>query len=226
MDYLFICGALAILFFLICYCRLPLMTNAYTDKPVFKIAVAASGGGSNAQKIVEHFASSAAIEVALIACNKPEAGVLSIAQQHGIPTLLIERERFFRGDGYVPVFIEHRISLIVLAGFLWKVPQTLITAFPKKIINIHPALLPRYGGKGMYGAAVHEAVRAAGEVETGITIHYVDEQYDHGAVIFQARCAVAAGDDAATIAKKVQQLEHYYYPRVIEDVVKKLTVDK
>lgn len=200
------------------------MTVASTDNPVFKIAVAASGGGSNAQKIIEHFAQSTAVEVALVACNKLEAGVLEIAQQHGIPTLLIERERFFRGDGYVPVLKEQGIGLIVLAGFLWKVPQTLINAFPKKIINIHPALLPKWGGKGMYGAHVHEAVLAAGEKETGITIHYVDELYDHGAVIFQARCAVADGDDAATIAKKVQQLEHYYYPRVIEEVIMKLII--
>lgn len=201
------------------------MSIAITHEPVFRIAVAASGGGSNAQKIIEHFAASATVKVALVACNKPEAGVLSIAQQHSIPTLLLERERFFRGDGYVPVFKEQGIGLIVLAGFLWKVPHTLLQAYPKKIVNIHPALLPKYGGKGMYGAFVHEAVRAAGEQETGITIHYADELYDHGAVIFQARCAVAAGDDAPAIAKKVQQLEHHHYPRVIEEVVKKLTDD-
>lgn len=202
------------------------MSIVPTDTPRFKIALFASGAGSNAQKIMAYFAKTATIQVALIACNRPEAGVLEIARQHGIPTLLIEKERFFRGDGYAPVLNAQGISLIVLAGFLWKVPQTLLHAFPGKIINIHPALLPKYGGKGMYGAHVHEAVLAAGEAETGITIHYVDELYDHGDVIFQARCAVAAGDDAATIAKKVQQLEHYHYPRVIEEVVNELTVDR
>lgn len=201
------------------------MSIVSTDTSLFKIAVAASGAGSNAQKIIDYFAA-AAIEVALIACNKPEAGVLAIARQRGIPTLLLEKERFFRGDGYAPVLKEQGIGLIVLAGFLWKVPKPLLQAFPKKIINIHPALLPNYGGKGMYGVHVHEAVLAAGETETGITIHYVDDQYDHGDVIFQARCAVSSGDDAVTIAKKVQQLEHYHYPRVIEEVVQKLAIDR
>lgn len=200
---------------------LSFMPEFSIDTPVFKIALFASGAGSNAQKIITYFATAATAQVALVVCNKPEAGVLNIARQHGIPTLLIEKERFFRGDGYASALKEQRIGLIVLAGFLWKVPQSLLHAFPKKIINIHPALLPKYGGKGMYGAHVHEAVLAAGERETGITIHYVDELYDHGDVIFQARCAVAAGDDAASIAKKVQQLEHYHYPRVIAEVIER-----
>ena len=188
----------------------------------FKIAVFASGAGSNAQKIIDHFKNATLANVVLVVCNKPGAGVLEIARQHGIPTLVIDRERFFRGDGYVPMLQQAGIDLVVLAGFLWKVPHTLLNAYPKKILNIHPALLPKYGGKGMYGHFVHEAVLAAKEVETGITIHYVDEQYDHGDTIFQARCAVAAGDDAAAISRSVQQLEHYYYPRVIEDVLKKM----
>jgi phosphoribosylglycinamide formyltransferase-1 len=199
------------------------MPTATTASP-FKMAVFASGAGSNAQKIIEYFKSTPLASVTLIVCNKPGAGVLTIAQQHGIPTLLLERERFFRGDGYVPLLQEAGIDLIVLAGFLWKVPATLIHAFPKKIINIHPALLPKYGGKGMYGHFVHEAVLAAAEPETGITIHYVDELYDHGAPIFQARCTVNTGDDAAAISKKVQLLEHYHYPRVIEEVVRQLAI--
>ncbi len=194
----------------------------FPDNTIFKIAVFASGAGSNAQQIIDYFPASDSIQVALVVCNKPEAGVLNIALQHHIPSLVIEKERFFRGDGYMGVLKSYGIDLIVLAGFLWKVPQTLINAFARRIVNIHPALLPRWGGRGMYGAHVHEAVRAAGERETGITIHYVDEHYDHGDTIFQARCAVQPGDDAAAIAKNVQQLEHYYYPRVIEDVVKKL----
>lgn len=192
------------------------------DHPPFRLAVFASGTGSNAQKIVDYFKGSSLANVVLIVCNKAGAGVLQMAQQHGIPTLLLERERFFRGDGYVPDLQAAGIDVLVLAGFLWKVPQTLLNAFPKKILNIHPALLPKYGGKGMYGHFVHEAVRASGDVESGITIHYVDEHYDHGDTIFQARCQVTAEDDPVTISKSVQQLEHYYYPRVIEDVLKKL----
>jgi phosphoribosylglycinamide formyltransferase-1 len=193
--------------------------------PLFKIAILASGAGSNAQKIIAHFDTSVLARVTLIGCNKPGAGVLQLAQQHGISSFIIDRERFFQGDGYVPVLQEAGIDLVVLAGFLWKVPQTLLQAYPKKIINIHPALLPRFGGKGMYGAHVHEAVLAAADAETGITIHYVDELYDHGAVIFQARCAVAADDDAQAIAKNVLRLEHYHYPRVIEEVVRQLRVE-
>jgi phosphoribosylglycinamide formyltransferase 1 len=193
-----------------------------SHQPPFKLAVFASGAGSNAQKIIDYFQTSSLARIALIVSNKPGAGVLHIAERHGIPTLLIERERFFRGDGYVPELQKAGIDLVVLAGFLWKVPQSLLTAFPRKIINIHPALLPKYGGKGMYGHFVHEAVLSAKEVETGITIHYVDDQYDHGDTIFQARCAVTATDDAAAVSKSVQQLEHYHYPRVIEKVLQQL----
>jgi phosphoribosylglycinamide formyltransferase-1 len=127
--------------------------------------------------------------VALVVCNKPGAGVLSVAENNGVDTLLIEKERFFRGDAYLPVLADHGIDFIVLAGFLWKVPEALIRAYPRKIINIHPALLPLYGGKGMYGNKVHEAVLAAKEKESGITIHYVNEHFDEGEPIFQARCA-------------------------------------
>jgi phosphoribosylglycinamide formyltransferase-1 len=195
----------------------------HTSHPLpFRIAIFASGTGTNAQKIIDHFQNSTLARIALIVSNKPGAGVLTIAQRHGISTLLIERERFVRGDGYVPELQAAGIDLVVLAGFLWKVPQTMLDAYPKKIINIHPALLPKYGGKGMYGHYVHEAVLAAQDLETGITIHYVDEHYDHGDTIFQARCPVAAGADAAAISNSVQQLEHYHYPRVIEDVLKKM----
>jgi phosphoribosylglycinamide formyltransferase-1 len=189
----------------------------------YRIAVLASGTGSNAQKIIDYFRHSPLARVVLVGCNKPGAGVFGIAAQEQIVSFLMERERFFHGDGYVPVFGEAGTDLVVLAGFLWKVPQTLLDAYPRKIINIHPALLPRYGGKGMYGAHVHEAVQASGDPETGITIHYVDDQYDHGDVIFQARCAVAANDNAQAIAKSVQQLEHYHYPRVIAEVLEGIT---
>ncbi|MEO7529837.1 MAG: DUF6787 family protein, partial [Sediminibacterium sp.] len=140
-----------------------------------KIAIFASGAGSNAEKIITRLQNHSSIEVCLVVCNKPGAGVLTIASSHHIPTLLIEKERFFKGDSYLPELTKYEIDFIVLAGFLWKVPAALITVYQNKIINIHPALLPKYGGKGMYGLKVHEAVLAAGEKETGITIHYVNE---------------------------------------------------
>lgn len=183
---------------------------------MIKLAIFASGAGSNAQKIIDHFRNAAGISVALIACNKPGAGVLAIAQREGIASLLIEKEPFFRGDAYVPFLKEKEIGFIVLAGFLWKVPPVLISAYPNKIVNIHPALLPKYGGKGMYGNHVHEAVIVNKEKESGITIHLVDEQYDHGRTLLQATCPVDATDTASSLAQKIHQLEHYYYPRVIE----------
>jgi folate-dependent phosphoribosylglycinamide formyltransferase PurN len=158
-------------------------------------------------------------KVALIVCNKSGAGVLEVAAKAGIPSLLIEKERFFNGDNYLPELKKHNIDFIVLAGFLWKVPEALIRAYPKKIINIHPALLPKYGGTGMYGRHVHEAVISNKEKQSGITIHYVDELYDHGEIIFQAACAVEENDTAETLAKKVQALEHEHYAQVIRSVV-------
>ena len=159
------------------------------------------------------------MKISLIACNKPQAGVLRIAEKEGIPTLIIEKEPFFRGDAYVEEISALRPTLIILAGFLWKIPTALINAFPGQIINIHPALLPKYGGKGMYGHHVHEAVKAAGDTQTGITIHHVDEKYDHGAHIFQAVVDLSPDDTPDTIAKKVHQLEHQHYPRVIRDLL-------
>lgn len=187
-----------------------------------RVAIFASGAGSNAQKIIDYFRNNASVSIALIACNKPGAGVLGIAEREHIPVLLIEKEPFFRGNGYVEELNAARIDFIVLAGFLWKVPSTLTSAFPNRIVNIHPALLPRYGGKGMYGMHVHEAIIAAGEPESGITIHYVDNVYDNGDIIFQATCAIEPGDTPAMLAEKVHLLEHAHYPRVIEGVLSHL----
>lgn len=191
------------------------------NKGPVNIAIFASGAGSNAQKIIDHFTGSQTVTIALIACNKPAAGVLSIAAKHNIPVLLIEKERFFAGDGYIPELQKQHIHFIVLAGFLWKIPSSLIAAFPKKIVNIHPALLPKYGGKGMYGSKVHEAVIAAGEKESGISIHYVDELYDHGEIIFQASCPVDQNETPGSLAQKVHVLEHAHYPGVIASLLKK-----
>jgi phosphoribosylglycinamide formyltransferase-1 len=184
-----------------------------------QIAIFASGAGSNAARIIDHFRHHTGIRVALIVCNKPDAGALGVASREAIPSLIIEKEQFFRGDAYVGELRQKKIDFIVLAGFLWKIPVALIRAYPGKIVNIHPALLPKFGGKGMYGQFVHEAVIAASEKETGITIHYVDEQYDHGAPIFQAKVIVEKDDTPETVAKKVHLLEYEHFPRIIEEVI-------
>jgi formyltetrahydrofolate-dependent phosphoribosylglycinamide formyltransferase len=193
--------------------------KSVSSEQVIYLAIFASGAGSNAQKLIDHFAGSSYIKIALIVCNKPGAGVINIANHYHIPVQLIERETFFNGDHYLPILKQYHINYIILAGFLWKVPAALIAAFSKKIINIHPALLPKYGGKGMFGHHVHEAVINNKEKESGITIHYVDEQYDHGAVIFQTTCPVDETDTADSLAQKVHSLEHQHYPLVIEELL-------
>ncbi|MFN4286232.1 MAG: phosphoribosylglycinamide formyltransferase [Lacibacter sp.] len=187
-----------------------------------RIAIFASGAGSNARQLMQHFENHPLARVSLVVCNKPGAGVLGIAAAAGIPTLLLERERFFRGDAYLPELERAGIGLVVLAGFLWKIPEKLVTAYAGRMVNIHPALLPKFGGKGMYGHHVHAAVLAAGETESGITIHMVDEQYDHGTPLFQARCAVLPGDTPETLAARIHALEHQHYPRVVESLVQQL----
>jgi phosphoribosylglycinamide formyltransferase 1 len=184
-----------------------------------RIAIFASGAGSNAARIIEYFKNHEQTGIAVIVCNNPSAGVLQIAAREKIPALIIEKEQFFRGDGYVPFLQSQRINFIVLAGFLWKIPSTILTAFPNSIINIHPALLPNYGGKGMYGLNVHTAVLNAGDKVSGITIHYVDDHYDNGDIIFQDKCEVLPSDTPESLAEKVHRLEHQHFPRVIDQVV-------
>ena len=183
------------------------------------IAIFASGGGSNARKIMEHFQASQIGKVALIVCNKPEAGVLDIAREFDIPSILITRKQFYESRDVLETLEKYNIGFIVLAGFLWLIPDYLVQAYPNKIVNIHPALLPKYGGKGMYGMNVHKAVKANGESQSGISIHFVNEHYDEGNLIFQATCALKPEDDAATIAKKVLEVEHRHYTRVIETII-------
>ncbi len=185
------------------------------------IAIFASGAGSNAARIIEHFKHNPDVKVALIVCNKAGAGVLNIADENDIPILMIGRERFSRGDGYREELTKYNIKWIILAGFLWKLPATLIQAWPSRIINIHPALLPNYGGKGMYGRFVHEAVIAAGDHQSGISIHYVDEVYDHGEVIRQVRCDIDQNETADSLAGKIHLLEHEHFPGVIEEEITK-----
>ncbi len=186
---------------------------------MIQMAVFASGTGTNAQQIIQHFKAHPAVKVALIVCNKPGAGVIDVAARENIPVLLIEKEKFMQGNAYTDELKALGIHFIVLAGFLWKLPKPLVSAFSNRIINIHPALLPKFGGKGMYGNFVHEAVIAAGEKESGITIHFVDEWYDHGNIIFQARCPIEANDTPATLAQKIHLLEHANYPSIIEKTV-------
>lgn len=191
---------------------------AIKENPLINIAIFASGTGSNAQKIIDYFKNSKQIKISLIVCNNPVAGVLKIAASKNIPVLLIEKEKF-RSTGYVEEILKQHINFIVLAGFLWKIPPVLINAFDEKIINIHPALLPAYGGKGMYGNAVHAAVIAAKEKQSGITIHYVDEKYDHGKIIFQTTCPVDENETADSLAKKIHALEHAHYTEEIEKLL-------
>lgn len=185
------------------------------------VAIFASGTGSNAEKIIQHFRRHPAIKISLVVCNKPGAGVLEIAKTAGIDTLLINKQDFEHSDIYIDALKEKGIQWIILAGFLWKVPPAFIKEWPAQIINIHPALLPAYGGKGMYGNSVHEAVIAATDQESGISIHYVDEIYDHGKIIFQARCAVTADDTAASLAQKIHKLEHEHFAAIIEQEIEK-----
>ena len=192
-----------------------------------KIAIFASGAGSNALEIIKHFEHHPYIQVALVVCNKPQAGVVQIAETYGIDRLLIEQEPFYLGHGYVDMLKEKGITHIVLAGFLWKIPPTLLHHWPERIINIHPALLPKYGGKGMYGIRVHEAVLAHKEKESGITIHLVDDVYDNGAIIHQSRCIISESDTPESLAQKIHVLEHRHYPEVIEAFINaKLTLNK
>jgi phosphoribosylglycinamide formyltransferase-1 len=172
------------------------------QKRKHNIILFASGAGSNAQQIINYFKNDKHVEVVLIVCNNPKAGVLQIAANEQIPVLLIQKDEFEK-SGYVAEIKKYHPDLIVLAGFLWKIPDILISHFPQRIINIHPALLPSFGGKGMYGHAVHNAVIKARGKESGITIHYVDEKYDNGEIIFQARCDVDPNETPETLAQKI-----------------------
>lgn len=187
-----------------------------------KIAIFASGTGSNALKIIEHFAGIADAQIAFIISNNPAAPVLDIAKNHHISSIIINRTGFYKTEDILERLLGERIDFIVLAGFMWLVPAYLVAAFPGRIINIHPALLPKFGGKGMYGMNVHEAVYAAKETETGITIHYVNEHYDEGSIIFQAKCSLEPTDTPDLIALKIRTLEHQNFPLVVEKLVEEL----
>ncbi|MFN3760188.1 MAG: phosphoribosylglycinamide formyltransferase [Algoriphagus aquaeductus] len=185
---------------------------------MIKLAILASGSGSNAEKIMAHFQGSTKAAISLIASNKADAFVMERAKKFGVPTFTFTRKEMDAGV-LLAKLQEEKIDWVILAGFLLKIPEELIRAFPNRMVNIHPALLPKYGGKGMYGHHVHEAVKAAGDTETGITIHLVNEHYDEGKIIFQAATSVTPEDTPDSIAQKVHTLEHRYFPEVIESLL-------
>ncbi|MEN9415365.1 MAG: hypothetical protein RLZ62_1669 [Bacteroidota bacterium] len=183
------------------------------------IAIFASGSGSNARRIMEHFRNSDVGRVVLVVCNRKNAGVISIAAEFGIPVQMIDRNMFYESEELLDILQRYNTDFIALAGFLWLIPAYMVKSYPGRIVNIHPALLPKYGGHGMYGHHVHEAVKEAGERESGPTIHYVNEHYDEGDIIFQASCLLDPDDSPDDIARKVLALEHEHYPRVIESLL-------
>jgi len=187
-----------------------------------RIAIFASGSGSNAEKIIEHFSTKTNVEVCLVVSNKADAFVLERAKKFNIETKLIGSKKELASIGFAEYLQDKSIDLIVLAGFLILIPKLLLSYFPDRIINIHPSLLPKYGGKGMYGKYVHEAVVASGVKESGITIHYVNAKYDEGRTIIQAKCSIENGDTWEKLSKKIQMLEHLYYPIAIEQVLTEL----
>jgi len=187
-----------------------------------RIAIFASGSGSNAQKIMEYFKKHQDAEIAIVLTNNSEAYVLQRADNFEIPSHIFDKYECYKTDGIVKLLKNLQIDLIVLAGFLWLIPENLLKAFPNKIINIHPALLPKYGGKGMYGDKVHQAIIDAGEEESGITIHFINENFDEGEPIHQSRFKIEQGDDIEMIKFKGQQLEHLHYPKVVDQLLKKM----
>jgi phosphoribosylglycinamide formyltransferase-1 len=181
-----------------------------------RIAIFASGNGSNAEEIIKYFKQHPGVEVGLLLSNNPQAFALERAKKYNIPSHIFTRQEFIETTVVLDKLRENKISHVVLAGFLWLIPDYLIKAFPNRIVNIHPSLLPKFGGKGMYGMKVHEAVRASAEQETGITIHVVNEHYDDGRILFQGRCPIDENASAHQIAECVHKLEHEFYPKVIE----------
>jgi len=182
------------------------------------IVIFASGSGSNAENIINYFKNGTKANIVSVFCNNASAKVFERCERLGIPCTLINKTHLFSSDEFLSS-LKASTDYIILAGFLLKIPESWIKAFPNRMINIHPALLPKYGGKGMYGMHIHNAVKANNETETGITIHFVNENYDEGAIIFQKKVTVTPEDSVAQIADKIHMLEQHYFPRVIEDVI-------
>jgi len=184
-----------------------------------KLAIFVSGSGTNMQRIANYFKNHPQIEMSLVVCNNPDAGAIARAESLGIPLMMIDKKSFKNPEPLTAELFKKQIDWIILAGFLWLIPKVLIQAYPNKIVNIHPALLPAYGGKGMYGEKVHQAVIQNGEKQSGITIHFVNEHYDAGAIIFQQQLELQADETPESLARRIHELEYKYYPEVIEKVV-------
>jgi len=184
-----------------------------------RIAIFASGEGTNTQHLIDYF-SEKDVTIGMIVCNNPNANVLKRAEKYSIASILINKEWFHNENPVLKKLLDEKIDLIVCAGFLWKIPDHILQAFPNKIVNIHPALLPKFGGKGMYGLRVHKAVIETREKESGVTIHYLNEHYDEGEIILQKKCEVKKEDTPESLAQKVRMLEHEWYPKTIEQILK------
>lgn len=184
-----------------------------------KIAILASGSGTNAENLIQYFRTKPDRKVEIVLTNKPDAGVIERAKALNVETVIFNRKEFYEGDEMVELLKARGIDLVVLAGFLWLVPPGFISAFEGRIVNIHPALLPKYGGKGMYGSHVHKAVIDNGDGESGITIHFVNNEYDEGSIIFQAKCEVSAGDTPGDLAARIHGLEYEFFPQVVEQLL-------
>ena len=192
---------------------------------MINVAIFASGSGTNAEGLIKYFASSKEVKIKLVVTNNPEAGVVKRAETHKKNIHIISKEALNNYTDQIIDFLQtEKVDLIILSGFLLLIPAKIIQAFPQRIINIHPSLLPRHGGKGMYGNKVHEAVLQAKEKESGITIHYVDEQYDHGEHILQAVCRVEENDTIETLSKKIHELEYFHFPKAVEKAIEKLKI--
>ena len=186
---------------------------------VRNIAVLASGNGSNAENIIRYFKEKGTAAVSLVLSNRREAFALERARRLGVPAVYFPKEEWADGEAVLAALREYKVDFVVLAGFLVRVPSNILRAYPSRMVNIHPSLLPKFGGKGMYGDGVHRAVLASGETESGITIHYTNERYDEGAVICQHKCPVLPGDTVETLAARIHVLEYEYYPKAIEQLV-------
>jgi phosphoribosylglycinamide formyltransferase-1 len=186
------------------------------------IAIFASGSGTNAENIITYFSTKNSAKVTIVFSNRKDSFVLERARRLNVPSLFFERNEFYNTEFILNFLVSHKIDFIVLAGFLWLIPENILKVYKGRIVNIHPALLPRYGGKGMYGDHVHNTVIKNGEKESGITIHFVNESYDEGDIIFQARCKIDSSDTPDSLAQKIHLLEYQHYPKIIERLILKL----
>lgn len=188
---------------------------------MIKVAIFASGAGTNAENIIKYFCNNKEINISFIFTNNENAGIIKRAEMLKIPVVIFSKEDFHQNDKVLNFLKKENIDFIILAGFLWIVPSLIVKNFKNKIINIHPALLPKYGGKGMYGENVHKKVIENGETESGITIHFVNEKYDDGDIIFQTKCKVEKNDTHESLANKIHKLEYKFYPLIIDETIEK-----